>query len=119
MTKNTDVRSKLFDFSQSKQFAQHVSSNMGNFASSVFPIDSLFSDNTIVSDTFSPKNFKNDTGFKKEKKKKRGKSQGKSIQTNVSVQKFVERLNKVREVKEMEVVEMDKKVGSGKNWTYR
>jgi hypothetical protein len=119
ITKNHEVRSKLFDFSQSKQFTQHISSNMCNFAPSVFPIDSLFSENTMVSDTFSPKNVKNNSKMGKESKKKRGKSQGKSMKTNVSVQKFVDRLNKVREGKEMEVVEMDKRVGSGKNWTYR
>lgn len=41
------------------------------------------------------------------------------LQTANSVQKYVYRMNKVRENNEMKQVEADKKTGSGKNWTNR
>ena len=43
----------------------------------------------------------------------------KKLQTINSIQKYVFRMNKVREQKDINQIKADKKVGSGKNWTRR
>jgi len=49
----------------------------------------------------------------------RNKKSLKGCQTASSIQKYVCRMNNVREDHDMKIINEDKKVGSGKNWTHR
>lgn len=63
--------------------------------------------------------FKPKVNNKKSTKSLKSSNSLNKLQTMNSIQKYVFRMNKVREQNDIKQIREDKKVGSGKNWTHR